>query len=64
MMMFCKNECRPQPPRQPHTHIRCHRPEFVMDAAVKLQQHDAIYGRPTATGTGVSQTLESGTARW
>ena len=38
-----KNECRLHPPRQPHTHLRRHRPKFIMNAPVKLQQHDAIY---------------------
>ena len=38
-----KNKCRLQPPRQPHTHLRRHRPKFIMNAPVKLQQHNAIY---------------------
>ena len=34
-----------QPPRQPHTHLRRHRPKFIMNVSVKFQQHDAIYDR-------------------
>ena len=40
---ICKNECRLQPPRQPHTHLRSHCPKFAMNAPVKFQQHYAIY---------------------